>query len=75
MKIRPFEPRDRDGVIELWRACELTRPWNDPGRDIDRKQAVQPELFLLGFDGDALWLQCLWRLTLMGVGEQQALRH
>ena len=54
MKIRPFEPRDRDAVIELWRACELTRPWNDPGRDIERKQAVQPELFLLGFDGDVL---------------------
>ena len=54
MRIRPFEPGDREAVIELWRACGLTRSWNDPGRDIERKQAVQRELFLLGFDGDIL---------------------
>ena len=24
-------------VIGLWEVCELTRPWNDPQRDIERK--------------------------------------
>ncbi|WP_420550125.1 GNAT family acetyltransferase [Litorivicinus lipolyticus] len=27
----------RAGVIDLWRACGLTREWNDPDLDIDRK--------------------------------------
>lgn len=28
--------------------CGLTRPWNNPRKDIKRKLAVQPELFLVG---------------------------
>lgn len=46
--IRGFEPSDTDAVVALWRACDLTRPWNDPHKDIARKLAVQPELFLVG---------------------------
>jgi ribosomal protein S18 acetylase RimI-like enzyme len=48
MLIRPFEPEDQPAVIGLWRRCGLTRPWNDPQKDIARKQAAQPELFLVG---------------------------
>jgi ribosomal protein S18 acetylase RimI-like enzyme len=48
MHIRVFERADADAVVDLWRRCGLTRPWNDPYRDIDRKLAVQPELFLVG---------------------------
>lgn len=48
MHIRPFETRDEDAVIALWQQCGLTRPWNDPRRDIARKLAEQPELFLVG---------------------------
>ena len=48
MNIRPFRESDRAAVIALWHGCGLTRPWNDPSRDIDRKLAVQPELFLVG---------------------------
>ena len=48
MKIRPFDASDELEVIALWKACELTRPWNDPHQDIQRKLAVQPELFLVG---------------------------
>lgn len=48
MHIRPFERRDTDAVIALWQARGLTRPWNDPLKDIERKLAVQPELFLVG---------------------------
>lgn len=46
--IRVFEERDRSAVIDLWQRCGLTRPWNDPGHDIDRKLTVQPELFVVG---------------------------
>lgn len=35
MLIRPFQEADRSAVIALWQACGLTRPWNDPGQDID----------------------------------------
>jgi ribosomal protein S18 acetylase RimI-like enzyme len=45
--IRPFRRADTEPVVELWRRCGLTRPWNDPYRDIERKLGVQPELFLV----------------------------
>lgn len=45
--IRPFRPEDTDAVVALWQECELTRPWNDPHKDIARKLTVQPELFLV----------------------------
>lgn len=48
MEVRPFREIDRAQVIELWKACGLTRPWNDPDKDISRKLAVQPELFFVG---------------------------
>lgn len=48
MKIRVFSKNDRLAVIKLWEECGLTRPWNDPAKDIDRKLSVQPELFLVG---------------------------
>ena len=54
MNVRPFRSADRDAVIALWEACGLARSWNDPGRDIERKQGLQPELFLVGFDGEVL---------------------
>ncbi len=48
MHIRPFQSADTEAVVNLWQACGLTRPWNDPYRDIQRKLAEQPELFLVG---------------------------
>ena len=54
MHIRPFEPADEDAVVALWDRCGLTRPWNDPRKDIARKLAVQRDLFLVGCDGDAI---------------------
>jgi ribosomal protein S18 acetylase RimI-like enzyme len=48
MRIRVFERADETAVVALWEACGLTRPWNDPHKDIARKLAVQPELFLVG---------------------------
>jgi ribosomal protein S18 acetylase RimI-like enzyme len=48
MKIRPFSKEDEINVIRLWEQCDLTRPWNNPGKDIARKLAVRPDLFLVG---------------------------
>ena len=71
-QIRPFAEADQEAVIALWTACGLTRPWNDPARDIERKLAVQRELFLLavrdgkvvgsvmaGYDGHRGWINYL----------------
>ena len=48
MNIRPYEATDEAAVIRLWDRCGLLRPWNDPRKDIRRKLAVQPDLFLVG---------------------------
>ena len=72
MKLRPFAPADQPAVITLWTTCGLTRPWNDPAKDIARKLTVQPDLFLVGeldneivatgmfgFDGTRGWVHYL----------------
>lgn len=33
----PFDISDRDALVALWQSCHLTKPWNDPHKDIDRK--------------------------------------
>ena len=48
MQIRPYDPTDEAAVVALWERCGLTRPWNDPHKDIRRKLAVRPDLFLVG---------------------------
>ena len=48
MDIRPFNPEDEPAVVALWERCGLTRPWNDPRKDIRRKLQVRPDLFLVG---------------------------
>jgi len=53
MQIRSYQPGDEAAVIRLWQECGLTRPWNDPRRDIARKLGEQPELFLIGTVDDA----------------------
>jgi hypothetical protein len=76
MDIRPFREADELAVIALWRACGLTRPWNDPRKDIARKLAVQRELFLVGevggnvigsvmggYDGHRGWVNSLTHPT------------
>jgi len=72
LPIAAFQPSDTESVVTLWKACGMTRPWNDPYKDIARKQAVQPELFLIvrdgkdviatimgGFDGHRGWVNYL----------------
>ena len=48
MLIKPYIPEYENAVIELWERCELTRPWNNPNVDIERKLKVNPEMFLVG---------------------------
>jgi ribosomal protein S18 acetylase RimI-like enzyme len=72
MRIRTFSPRDEPAVVNLWHQCGLTRPWNDPSNDIQRKLTTQPELFFIGerdgqivasvmagFDGHRGWVNYL----------------
>ncbi len=55
MHIRRFVSADSDTVIDLWQRCGLTKPWNDPMLDIERKLQVAPELFIVGeIDGQVI---------------------
>ena len=45
--VRSFRRDDIEAVVALWTEAGLTRPWNDPRLDIERKLGVQPELFLV----------------------------
>lgn len=70
--IRSFRPGDTGPVVDLWEACGLLRPWNDPYRDIAHKTAVDDDLFLVdetdgvvvgsvmaGYDGHRGWIYYL----------------
>ena len=72
MRIRTYRPEDRAALLDLWKRCDLLRPWNDPVKDIDRKLAEQPEgLFvgeaggemmasmMVGYDGHRGWVNYL----------------
>lgn len=50
MQIRPYQASDRAAVIALWEACGLTRPWNDPGSDIDTCVSKAESTILIGED-------------------------
>ena len=54
MNIREYRLQDLDAVIALWAECGLVVPHNNPGRDIERKMKVDPDLFLVGIDGGEL---------------------
>lgn len=70
--VREVTPADTEAVVALWEACDLTRPWNDPRRDIDRKLAVADHMLLVatidgaivgsvmaGYDGHRGWINYL----------------
>lgn len=52
LNIVPFEEKFRGQVIALWQACGLTRPWNDPDKDIDRKLTDENGAFFLLLGAD-----------------------
>ena len=70
--IRPFRLSDQGAVVEVWRACGLTHPNNDPHQDIAQKMKVDPEMFLVcevdgtiigtvmvGYEGHRGWINYL----------------
>ncbi|MEZ2391164.1 GNAT family N-acetyltransferase [bacterium RCC_150] len=72
MLLRVFAETDRPAVVDLWHDLGLARPWNDPGKDIDRALATWPYLFLVaerdgavvgtalcGYDGHRGWIYYL----------------
>jgi ribosomal protein S18 acetylase RimI-like enzyme len=73
LRLRAFREDDRSDLIALWEQCDLTRPWNDPSRDIDRKLARDPEHLLvaegaeggligsimIGYEGHRGWVNYL----------------
>ena len=63
---------DQAAVVEVWLACGLTHPNNDPHKDIARKMHVNPEMFLVceaegkiigtvmaGYEGHRGWINYL----------------
>lgn len=52
--LRPYEADDLEAVKALWLACDLTRPWNDPDKDIQRKLAVDPHWFIVGVNNEEI---------------------
>lgn len=68
--IRQAGAEDRDAVVALWRACGLTRPWNDPEADFDLAMNSEASTVLVsgvpvtgsvmvGFDGHRGWIYYL----------------
>jgi GNAT superfamily N-acetyltransferase len=38
---------ERKTVLELWKKCKLTQPWDEPAKDIYRRIKDHPDLFLV----------------------------
>jgi ribosomal protein S18 acetylase RimI-like enzyme len=70
--IRSCRPDDVEALVSLWVLCGLTRPWNDPFRDIERKIGIDPDGLLIleddaqrigavmvGYDGHRGWINYL----------------
>jgi ribosomal protein S18 acetylase RimI-like enzyme len=43
-----YQPEDQEQVIALWQACNLTRPWNDPMKDIAFAMQSPASTILIG---------------------------
>ena len=55
MRIRPLQDADGAAVIALWESCGLTRPWNDPHKDISfAKQSPSSEILVGEDDGQII---------------------
>jgi ribosomal protein S18 acetylase RimI-like enzyme len=53
LAFRPLGDADIGEVIALWKRCGLTRPWNDPAKDIAFARAnVNSDVLVASLDGD-----------------------
>lgn len=51
--IRPICDGDEEAVAEIWRACGLVRPWNEPLRDIGSARANASSDIFVAVTADA----------------------
>lgn len=54
MEICCLDRSRADEAIGLWEACDLTRPWNDPGSDLDRALQGPSSTILAAIDSEVL---------------------
>lgn len=59
MIIRTYEPKDEKDLISLWVECKLVVPWNNPAKDIQRKQRHDPDLFFVGLIDEKIMASCM----------------
>ena len=72
IEIRLIKANEHQQLIDLWLKCGLTRSWNRPEKDIQRKLNFQPDLLLgafqksqlvgsimAGYDGHRGWMNYL----------------
>ena len=52
--IRPIADGEEKTVIALWHACGLTRPWNDPARDLTFARGKPNSDVLVGLAGGSI---------------------
>jgi ribosomal protein S18 acetylase RimI-like enzyme len=70
--IEPATSADAAEIVALWRACGLTRPWNDPDADfalalggasstilVARSESAIDGSIMVGFDGHRGWVYYL----------------
>lgn len=53
-RIRPMRDGETPAIIALWQACNLTRPWNDPGHDVAFARESADADVLVGLEGDKI---------------------
>lgn len=54
MEIRSITNTDIEAVIALWHKCGLTRPWNNPDKDIDIARKNGSSNILVGVQGNTI---------------------
>ena len=54
IRFRSAEDRDTEALVSLWEACGLTRPWNDPRKDIAFARSGPSSDVLVGDAGGVL---------------------
>lgn len=59
LHIATYVDTDEAQMIELWQACGLVVPWNNPHADIARKRADSPHLFFTGKVDGRLLASCM----------------
>jgi ribosomal protein S18 acetylase RimI-like enzyme len=53
-KFRPVANGEESAVIDLWARCGLTRPWNDPAKDLAFARGRENSAVLVARDGEQL---------------------